>query len=238
MAEVPSDGLRFHAALSEGQGRSVAITVDSKSRTVALAADAAGSPGEVAAKAFTAQDKTPLEIEQLASQSRLASIIAKPAAKRSKAESDELFNLWLRREDRPFQDLAARLAESEKEQLAIRARGTVAHVMQERAEPPKAYVLFRGEYDKRREEVKPATPAFLPPMPAELPRNRLGFAQWLLRPEHPLTARVTVNRFWQEVFGTGLVKTSRGFRRQRRDAGQSRSCWIGWRSISASRAGT
>ena len=99
-----------------------------------------------------------VEVEQLASSSRLASILAKPAAKRSKAESDELFDFWLRREDKPYQDLTARLAETEKEQLAIRARGTVAHVMQERAEPPKAYVLFRGDYDKRREEVKPATP--------------------------------------------------------------------------------
>ena len=48
-------------------------------------------------------------------------------------------------------------------------------------------------------------------MPADLPRNRLGFAEWLLRPEHPLTARVTVNRFWQEVFGTGIVRTAGDF---------------------------
>jgi hypothetical protein len=87
----------------------------------------------------------------------------------------------------------------------------VAHVSEERKEPPRAHILFRGEYDKRRDEVEPGTPAFLPPMPPELPRQRLGFARWLLRPEHPLTARVTVNRFWQEVFGTALVKTSEDF---------------------------
>ena len=75
--------------------------------------------------------------------------------------------------------------------------------MQEQSNAPAAYVLFRGEYDKRRDKFEANTPALLPPMPADLPRNRLGFAKWLLRPEHPLMARVTVNRFWQEVFGTG-----------------------------------
>jgi hypothetical protein len=74
-----------------------------------------------------------------------------------------------------------------------------------------AYILFRGEYDKRRDQVQPDTPDILPPMPSDLPKNRLGFAQWLLRPDHPLTTRVTVNRFWQELFGTGLVRTSGDF---------------------------
>ena len=74
-----------------------------------------------------------------------------------------------------------------------------------------AFILDRGEYDHRNDPVKPSTPAILPPMPDDLPRNRLGFAKWLLRDDHPLTARVTVNRFWQEVFGTGIVRTAGDF---------------------------
>jgi hypothetical protein len=83
--------------------------------------------------------------------------------------------------------------------------------MQERTEPAMAHVLFRGEYDKRRDEVVPDTPDILPPLREDLPKNRLGFAHWLLRPGHPLTGRVTVNRFWQELFGTGLVRTAGDF---------------------------
>ena len=83
--------------------------------------------------------------------------------------------------------------------------------MVEKKEEPVAFILFRGEYDKRRDPVKALTPKSLPPLPADLPRNRLGLAKWLLSKEHPLTARVTVNRFWQEIFGTGLVRTSGDF---------------------------
>jgi hypothetical protein len=113
--------------------------------------------------------------------------------------------------DKSYQELTARVAALEKEEAAAKARGTAAHVMQERNEPARAFLLYRGEYDKRREPLTAETPALLPPMPADLPKDRLGFARWLLRPEQPLTARVAVNRFWQEVFGAGLVRTAEDF---------------------------
>ncbi len=154
---------------------------------------------------------SPEEVERIFRSTRAAWLLAKPANQRSEADKNEVFPWWLATIDQPHRQLAARLAALEKEETGIRARSTVTHVMQERSEPPKAYLLFRGQYDQRRDEVRPATFACLPPMPPELPKNRLGLAQWLMRPEHPLAARVTVNRFWQEVFGTGIVRTAGDF---------------------------
>ncbi|TWT53552.1 Planctomycete cytochrome C [Rubripirellula amarantea] len=84
-------------------------------------------------------------------------------------------------------------------------------VWKETKEPRKAFLLVRGQYDQPGEEVPRATPSFLPPFPKEFPKDRLGLAKWLTLPEHPLTSRVAANRFWQQVFGTGLVKTSEDF---------------------------
>jgi hypothetical protein len=151
------------------------------------------------------------EVTQLATSSKAADFLAKPAEKRTPAERAELFDWWLVSLDAPYRSLNEKLAAVQQEEVTMKSRGTIGHVMQERAGEATAFVLFRGDYDKRREQVKPATPGVLPPMPADLPKNRLGFAKWLLLPEHPLTSRVTVNRFWQEVFGNGLVKTSGDF---------------------------
>lgn len=79
------------------------------------------------------------------------------------------------------------------------------------AQPRETAILDRGQYLVPAEKVSFNTPAFLPPLPADAPRNRLGFAQWLVSPEHPLTARVQVNRFWQHYFGAGIVKTAEDF---------------------------
>ncbi|MEK0445946.1 MAG: hypothetical protein RLZZ399_1267, partial [Verrucomicrobiota bacterium] len=84
-------------------------------------------------------------------------------------------------------------------------------VMRETAQPKKAYVLFRGQYDQRRDEVFAGTPAFLNPFPEGAPKNRLGLARWLTDPRNPLLARVTVNRFWQSLFGRGLTRTAEDF---------------------------
>lgn len=154
---------------------------------------------------------SPEEAQQLVSSARQSWLASKPADQRSDGEKTELLDGWLVTRDAEFKDAFSALVRLQNEEREILARGTIAHVMTEQDTPPKAKILFRGDYDKPRDEVDANTPSFLPPLPGELPRNRLGFAQWLLRPEHPTTTRVTVNRIWQEVFGQGIVKTAGDF---------------------------
>ncbi|CAN5609057.1 DUF1553 domain-containing protein [soil metagenome] len=151
------------------------------------------------------------EVADLAGSQRASFLASKPKEKRTATEANELFDFWLTSEDAVFRSLTERQRVLAKEKSDIKSRGTIAHVMNEKGEAAQAFTLFRGDYDKRRDQVSPQTPAALPSMPKDLPRNRLGFAKWLLSAEHPLTARVTVNRLWQEFFGTGLVRTAGDF---------------------------
>ncbi|RFC48474.1 MAG: Protein of unknown function DUF1553/DUF1549/Planctomycete cytochrome C [Verrucomicrobia bacterium] len=84
-------------------------------------------------------------------------------------------------------------------------------IMKERPTPRPAFLLTRGEYDRPADKVNRALPAALPPLPPGAPMNRLGLAQWIVSGEHPLTARVWVNRTWERLFGIGIVKTSENF---------------------------
>ena len=89
---------------------------------------------------------------------------------------------------------------------------TIPSVMVMKEGPQRdAFILKRGAYDAHGDKVSPGLPHVLPPMPAGFPNNRLGFAEWLVDRSNPLTARVTVNRYWQMLFGTGLVKTVEDF---------------------------
>jgi hypothetical protein len=84
-------------------------------------------------------------------------------------------------------------------------------VMEDMKAPRPTHILMRGAFNSPGERVEPGTPEVLGAMASDLPRNRLGLAKWLVDPKNPLTARVIVNRFWQQVFGYGLVKTSEDF---------------------------
>ena len=151
------------------------------------------------------------EVTSLVTGTRGSYLAAKGANVLTPAEKDEMFGWWLPSQDPDYRKLADSLTTLENESAMIRSRSTEAHVMQERSDEAMAYILARGEYDKRKDPVKPLTPEILPPMAAGLPKNRLGFAKWLMQPEQPLTSRVTVNRFWQELFGMGIVKTAGDF---------------------------
>src|SRR5262249_8313416 len=86
-------------------------------------------------------------------------------------------------------------------------------VMKELSKPRETFVLARGQYDKpdKKRPVKRGIPAALGKLPEDAPQDRLGLAQWLVSPDNPLVARVTVNRMWEMLFGTGLVRTSEDF---------------------------
>jgi hypothetical protein len=105
----------------------------------------------------------------------------------------------------------ARVKDAKKILAEFEVSIPTALVMEELPEPRKTFVLIRGDYTSPGAEVTAATPGVLPPLAADTPKNRLGLARWLVGPENPLTARVTVNRFWQSFFGTGLVVTTDDF---------------------------
>ncbi|HUD84275.1 MAG TPA: DUF1553 domain-containing protein [Candidatus Saccharimonadales bacterium] len=128
------------------------------------------------------------------------------------AKSEALQDLYLVGYDRASQKLAAQLAKLEASEELVRKRGATTLVMQEKTDTkPVAHVLLRGNYTTEGDEVSAATPAALPPMPPDAPRNRLGLARWIMSRQDPLVARVTVNRLWAQLFGTGIVETTEDF---------------------------
>ncbi len=146
----------------------------------------------------------PPEVARLA----LAGLARGPA----KVMDADLKEAYLAGYDTPSQKLEAELTRLDGENEAIRKRGAITLVMQEKTDTkPSAYVLLRGNYLTKGEEVFAATPAALPPMSADEPANRLGLARWMVSRQNPLVARVTVNRLWSQLFGTGIVETTEDF---------------------------
>ncbi|MBL8816117.1 MAG: DUF1553 domain-containing protein [Planctomyces sp.] len=154
---------------------------------------------------------TPLESLAVFNEAEAISVLASSPEQLAEATRDQLFEWYLLRRHAGFQATLTELQQARIEEAKYFEGLKEIMVMKELPQPKPAYVLFRGEYAQRREEVHAGVPAALSAFPDGAPRNRLGFAQWLTSPQHPLMARVTVNRVWQSMFGRGLVKTSEDF---------------------------
>ena len=133
------------------------------------------------------------------------------AAKRTPAQKKELAKLFSDSGDAELKSAEAELAEAKKTRDKVNNEILSTMVMKELPKPRDAFVLKRGEYDHPADKVDRQLPAFLPPLPAGEPNNRLGLAKWLVSGNHPLTARVWVNRAWERFFGQGLCRTTENF---------------------------
>lgn len=151
------------------------------------------------------------EINHIRQSETLAVALEADAAQRTDAQKADLFTYYLRQHDEQYPQLSAAVDALQKERSAIESRSPVTHVQVERNKPAMANILMRGEYDNVGDEVAAQPPSALHPLPAGAPQNRLGLARWVVDPANPLTARVTVNRFWQELFGQGIVATPEDF---------------------------
>jgi hypothetical protein len=107
--------------------------------------------------------------------------------------------------------MAAQIPALNSELDRLSQDGDISLVSEEGPGTAYADMLTRGVYNARTERVRPSVPHFLPPLPAGAPPDRRGLAEWTVSPTNPLTARVTVNRMWQEIFGTGIVETTEDF---------------------------
>ena len=130
------------------------------------------------------------------------------------AEPTDELEIYLHHYDGVYQQLLQQVHEARRMEQAAVADVLEVMVMEEMATPRTTYVLERGMYDQPREAVEPGIPKVLGPIPENLPPGRLGLAQWLFSPDQPLTARVTVNRYWLMLFGQGLVVTPEDFGNQ------------------------
>jgi hypothetical protein len=154
------------------------------------------------------------EVLQIAKLDQYKSILAQPSDEFNAQEKEALKKLYLNNHSVAYREKLKAVVAKRKAYADSVERIPEMMIMQDKSPNRSTYVLTRGEYNLHGEEVFPNTPESVLPMKEGLPKNRLGLAQWLIDSENPLTARVAVNRFWQNYFGRGLVATSEDFGNQ------------------------
>lgn len=153
------------------------------------------------------------EVASLAGSDPIAAILALPTDERTPEQLASLRDHYLRAIDKQYQTLLKEKAKASAQAAAIKKASATCMIMQEQPKPRPTYLLMRGNYASpdKSEVISPNVPAVFPPLPESAPKNRLGLAQWLVSDEHPLTSRVTVNRYWTMLFGHGIVATPMDF---------------------------
>ncbi len=152
------------------------------------------------------------EIANLSASHTLKDVFALPAAQRTPQQTDALYQYFLASKDAIGKSLREKRETLMALQSDIKSRGSDTLVMDEKPnQQPFAHVLTRGEYTLKGEKVDANVLSALPGLPADAPKNRLGLAKWLIDPNNPLPARVTVNRVWSQLMGTGIVETNDDF---------------------------
>ncbi|MFY0598181.1 MAG: DUF1553 domain-containing protein [Cyclobacteriaceae bacterium] len=160
------------------------------------------------------RELTSIEVMQLGNAMGASEILAKAPSDLSSEENEMLSEYFITHKVPGYQKTLSDLAKIRGTYVDSMEVIKEVMVMKDMPERRKSYLLERGLYDGYGEEVFPNTPSTILPMPDDLPKNRLGLAKWLTHPDHPLTARVAVNRYWQNYFGRGIVKTSEDFGNQ------------------------
>ncbi|MCY2984216.1 MAG: DUF1553 domain-containing protein [Planctomycetota bacterium] len=134
-----------------------------------------------------------------------------PYEQRTEEQRKQIHKFYLDRIDPEYSALQIKLANVKKDKLAIEESSASVMVMREMSPPRETFVLKRGQYDQPAERVYSTVPASLLQTGSQAPKDRMELANWLVSDKNPLTARVTVNRWWQNFFGTGIVKTAEDF---------------------------
>lgn len=153
------------------------------------------------------------EVLALAGNDPIRPLLAKTPSAWTKAERNILVEHYLHNHDADYQRLEKELSALKGQIATAEKPVSTVMVMQDVGSPRPTFILDRGNYHspKKDQPVEPGVPASFPPLPSDAPPNRLGLAQWIVRPDHPLTARVAMNRWWEMLMGAGLVRSVEDF---------------------------
>ena len=154
---------------------------------------------------------SPDETSRLPFEDYVAEIAAKPSSQWNEDQWHAVSEYYLNSVDPGFRQLSSDIDKLDAQLDKLSEGGDLTLVSWEKPSLAYADILTRGVYTARTERVEANTPHFLPPLPKDEPHDRLALAKWIVSPDNPLTARVTVNRMWYELFGTGLVETTEDF---------------------------